>query len=121
MSERVQIGDVFEDLDPRSGRTVTTKDGFSILPRRVKVIGPGKVPGWGVESRWVVVDLDTGRHARIEEDRLLRGGARGYRKVEPEPCKHRFTQPGSWPGKPSRCLICKQIVNRPRVEEAAHA
>jgi hypothetical protein len=85
MSERIQVGDVFEDLDPRMRRADSIGD--VCRARRVKVVGIEDAPPWAasptiMEPKVIVVDLDTGRHARIEEDRLLQGGARGYKKVE---------------------------------------
>jgi len=82
MSEQVQVGDIFEDLDPRQSE-------WRDKPRRVKVVGIEDAPPWAasptvMEPKVIVIDLDTGRHARIEEDRLLQGGARGYKKVSEE-------------------------------------
>ena len=93
VSERVRVGDVFEDLDPRMVRGDITGERSGSWRRRVKVIRI-EPPGYGRNYKFdgihcitpvvLVEDTVTRLRTRIRWDRLLRGGRRGYRKVKEE-------------------------------------
>ena len=81
-TDSIEIGDIFEDNDPRTMRAVPVGGPFnSVTMRRVKVVGRIQPRQNEVFSRFLVEDVTTGLCTKIRTDRLRRGGKRGFTRV----------------------------------------
>ena len=76
----IEIGDTFEDNDPRMMRCAIHGIGMGkAQQRRVKVVGLERNEGCIV--KYIVEDINTGLRTKIRPYRLRRGGKRGFTRV----------------------------------------
>lgn len=83
-----QLGDIYEDLDPRSNRcNIDGSDPRGMWRRQLQITGfelyrtEDQSPDDPDHCIVLVRDVDTGLNTRIRYDRFTRGGCRGYQKI----------------------------------------